>query len=587
MFTSFTFLKNSNELKLTYFQSKSTLAESSSGRLAFLATDSDDSDQPATDARESRSRRSTRRRSSASRNGIASTPAAAAAADDDEPLQLESVVPNAEQPGAAEESVASRVRRRRSGREARIAGRRSSGQGDAGTDDAPAADGDVRVRRLYSGRRMLLTDSSSSSSSSSSTSPSNSDSQELGDGDSRQSRHRRWHPVPDQVKAEIMAEVKAIKEKPLPKHNFHLTKELINRQYCGGVSGTRLRDGCCARFGLNFSQRFYSSLHTVQRLELMSKLDYHQGCVNAVGFSNSGSILVSGSDDLQLALWEWNREKLLLAFPSGHRNNVFQVVLSAGEDGEVKEADLRQERPNTIAITTDSQGSRVALHSIHNHPINDNQFCVAGRDEYVCVYDRRITTTTAPPVLKYCPDNLLSSRPRANVTCAVYSNNGDAIVASYSDDDIYLFDTSIPCHSPPTHRYTGHRNSATVKGVNMFGPQSKFVISGSDCGNVFIWSRETEAIVRCFRADESGVVNVLEWHPHMPLLATSGLDNDVKVWIPSNENAPGEDEEFRITQTVENNLRERRRSSSDVVDLSDSRMIMMIWHHMRRMQGAR
>jgi WD40 repeat protein len=50
-----------------------------------------------------------------------------------------------------------------------------------------------------------------------------------------------------------------------------------------------------------------------------------QGCVNAVGFSSSGSILVSGSDDLQIALWDWNREKMLMAFPSGHRNNVFQV----------------------------------------------------------------------------------------------------------------------------------------------------------------------------------------------------------------------------------------------------------------------
>jgi len=28
-------------------------------------------------------------------------------------------------------------------------------------------------------------------------------------------------------------------------------------------------------------------------------------------------------------------------------------------------------------------------------------------------------------------------------------------------------------------------------------------------------------------------VNVLEPHPHLPLLATSGLDNDVKLWMPT------------------------------------------------------
>jgi len=28
-------------------------------------------------------------------------------------------------------------------------------------------------------------------------------------------------------------------------------------------------------------------------------------------------------------------------------------------------------------------------------------------------------------------------------------------------------------------------------------------------------------------------VNVLEPHPHLPLLATSGLDSDVKLWMPT------------------------------------------------------
>lgn len=27
----------------------------------------------------------------------------------------------------------------------------------------------------------------------------------------------------------------------------------------------------------------------------------------------------------------------------------------------------------------------------------------------------------------------------------------------------------------------------------------------------------------------------MEPHPHIPILATSGLDNDVKIWVPSKE----------------------------------------------------
>lgn len=33
-------------------------------------------------------------------------------------------------------------------------------------------------------------------------------------------------------------------------------------------------------------------------------------------------------------------------------------------------------------------------------------------------------------------------------------------------------------------------------------------------------------------------MNCLEPHPHIPILATSGLDCDVKVWAPSCEDPP-------------------------------------------------
>jgi len=47
-----------------------------------------------------------------------------------------------------------------------------------------------------------------------------------------------------------------------------------------------------------------------------------------------------------------------------------------------------------------------------------------------------------------------------------------------------------------------------VKGVNFYGPRSEYVVSGSDCGNVFLWDRQTSHIVNYFHADEGGVVCV-------------------------------------------------------------------------------
>ena len=43
----------------------------------------------------------------------------------------------------------------------------------------------------------------------------------------------------------------------------------------------------------------------VQRLELQRLLERHTGCVNTCSFSPDGSSLVTGSDDRQIIIWDW------------------------------------------------------------------------------------------------------------------------------------------------------------------------------------------------------------------------------------------------------------------------------------------
>lgn len=50
----------------------------------------------------------------------------------------------------------------------------------------------------------------------------------------------------------------------------------------------------------------------------------------------------------------------------------------------------------------------------------------------------------------------------------------------------------------------------SVKGVNFYGPKSEFIVSGSDCGYVFFWDKQTEAIINFQEGDEAGVVSC--WH---------------------------------------------------------------------------
>ncbi|KAG6461753.1 hypothetical protein O3G_MSEX012836 [Manduca sexta] len=387
--------------------------------------------------------------------------------------------------------------------------------------------------------------------------------------------------------------------KQRPKHKYSMLKEVLKREI--GLTSPR---GTTTKDDAIFAQRFYSSLHAVFRMEKVHSLNKHRGCVNSINFHPEGHLLASGSDDTTVIIWDWARRIPLHTVKTGHKSNVFQSkflnfnsssqlnivtcardgqvrlaqcgsaggswsrrrlaahgkaanklhvtplephsVLSAGEDGFVLHCDLRVDTVNKV-IQVKERNAAVALYSLHGHPFDSKQLVVAGRDKFVRVYDRRKATK---PIAIYCPSALTEESTdikktmrlsAIHLTCAVYNHDGTEILASYSDDDIYLFNTKTDEYNKDakdgySRRYSGHRNSATLKGVTYFGPKSEYILSGSDCGYIYMWEKHTESIVQWRQGDANGMVNIVEPHPRFPILASGGLDKDVKIWAPySNE----------------------------------------------------
>ncbi|XP_033641288.1 DDB1- and CUL4-associated factor 8-like [Asterias rubens] len=385
----------------------------------------------------------------------------------------------------------------------------------------------------------------------------------------------------------------------------------------------------------SFRNEAVGSVHMTSRFEKYCELKHHDGCVNTLHFNQSGKLLASGSDDLHIALWDWAQKKTTLVYNSGHRSNVFQakfmpfsgdttlvscardgqvrvgelsstgickgtkklvqhkgaahklgvgadspvVFMSCGEDAVVYSIDLRTSKATKL-VTVKENERKVALYTIFLNPSDTNEFCVGGRDHFVRVYDRRKVSDDREGLLKkFCPQHMLNSETRANVTCCVYSYNGREIVASYNDEDIYLFDSSHSDGADFIHSYKGHRNNATVKGVNFYGPRSEFIVSGSDCGNVFLWEKSSEKIIQYMKGDTGGVVNCLESHPTSAVLATSGLDHDVKIWMPTAQE-PSQLEGLKTT--MYSNRREREEERGREPDVIDGHMLMFLMHHLRR-----
>ncbi|XP_031382206.1 DDB1- and CUL4-associated factor 8-like isoform X2 [Punica granatum] len=240
------------------------------------------------------------------------------------------------------------------------------------------------------------------------------------------------------------------------------------------------------------------------------------------------------------------------------------IFYTCGEDGLVQHLDLRIKGARGLFTCRRGGGTRegliIHLNAVAIDPRNPNLFAVAGSDEYARLYDVRKykwdgSSDLSQPIDHFCPPHLINSA-QIGITGLAFSNRSELLV-SYYNECIYLFDRNMglgsdllsdnsksdaseKSKSPGAmdsdgtddipQVYMGHSNYETVKGVGFFGPKCEYVVSGSDCGRAFIWNRGGK-LVRVMEADMH-VVNCIEPHPHTAVLASSGIEHDIKVWTP-------------------------------------------------------
>ncbi|KAJ3682808.1 hypothetical protein LUZ60_013035 [Juncus effusus] len=242
-----------------------------------------------------------------------------------------------------------------------------------------------------------------------------------------------------------------------------------------------------------------------------------------------------------------------LAIEPGSPHSFF----SCGDDGLVQHFDLRMPEPVKLFVCSPMPAHRqicIPLTSIVIDPRNPNFFSVGGSDQFARVYDIRICSTTSRPdpistdrpINTFCPTHLIKPSERVRITGLSYSSTSELLV-SYNDELLYNFQkesglgpdplsTQQPDPLDPLHQHSqgfeGHRNAETVKGVSYFGMRDEYVVSGSDCGHVYVWRKKDGELV-CMMNGDKHVVNCVASHPYFPFLASSGFDKSVKLWTPT------------------------------------------------------
>lgn len=105
--------------------------------------------------------------------------------------------------------------------------------------------------------------------------------------------------------------------------------------------------------------------------------------------------------------------------------------------------------------------------------------------------DTRDTAIT-PQVLITCPDERMTQPAMTVLPREAFTTCRVKIVGS-----------SSRCLRTLFYR----RVLLTVKGVNFYGPCSEFVVSGSDCGHIYLWDKYSARIVQFMEGDRGGVVS--------------------------------------------------------------------------------
>ncbi|XP_047058548.1 DDB1- and CUL4-associated factor 8-like [Lolium rigidum] len=232
------------------------------------------------------------------------------------------------------------------------------------------------------------------------------------------------------------------------------------------------------------------------------------------------------------------------------------TFFSCVEDGSVWHFDLREKRPRKLfkcgAVRSFDylSGDTMQLYAIALDPRYPSCFAVSGDDEYVRLYDaRKIDLERSKfgiPFEQFCPPDLICNK-RDGIAGLAFSQTGE-LLASYRHDNIYLFSREHGLHFndfggiaveklPVPRTFKGHENKHAIKGVSFLGPNCDYVTSGSDCGNIFIWRKKDGELIRVMKGDKR-IVNCVKQHPTEIVVASCGIDADVKIWAPGDNENP-------------------------------------------------
>ncbi|KAI9828590.1 MAG: hypothetical protein M1826_005972 [Phylliscum demangeonii] len=205
------------------------------------------------------------------------------------------------------------------------------------------------------------------------------------------------------------------------------------------------------------------------------EIDRHQAEVSSGSWAPDGQTFVTGSLDRRVPLCLWNLQGECLHAWSDHYR--------------IRDCSITPDGRRLVAITNEKK---------------------------IYLYDMR---TRKEEKCLTLPENL---------TCVSVSRDSRHMLVNLANNEIQLLDLET---AEVVHRFVGQQQGQFVIRSSFGGATESFVISGSEDSRIYVWHKDTGALVETLEGHDGGCVNAIAWNPADPgMFASAGDDRRVRIW---------------------------------------------------------